>query len=208
MKPPTPETIETRLRAAIDAGDEATIMACATQLDQIDAARPAPQLLPSALWYASVGLHVFRLSPLSKIPFKGSKGFEDATTDEDQIRAWWAEVPDANVGIATGHLVDIIDIDGPPGVISWAKMKDTLPPILGTVDTPRPGGTHLYITAAGRGNKAKIAPGIDYRGIGGYVVAAPSVLTKLLDPDGSVKNHAGTYSWTSPLDVQAMKAAA
>lgn len=208
VRPQTPEVVEQRLRDAINAGDTTIIDECMILLDRLDEAKPKPNLLASALWYASVGLHVFRLSPMSKIPFKGSKGFEDATTDEQQIRAWWGATPDANIGIATGHLVDIIDIDGPPGVISWAKLKNTLPPILGKVDTPRPGGTHLYIAASGRGNKAKIADGIDYRGLGGYVVAAPSTLTQSFDPDGSIKNHAGTYSWTTPLDVEAMKAAA
>jgi hypothetical protein len=193
---------ETRLRAAIDAGDTTAINILGAHMDDLQAQKPKPQLLPSALWYASVGLHVFPLRPNSKIPFAGSKGRDDGTTDQDQIRAWWAKEPASNIGIATGHIVDIIDIDGIPGVLTWAKLEGTLPPVLGKVNTPRPGGTHLFIAAAGRGNRARLAPGVDYRGQGGYVVAPPSVLTKTYDTDGSIKNHPGTYTWTSPLTLK------
>jgi len=147
--------------------------------------RPPIGLVNAALWYASAGLHVFPLLPRSKIPWSRSRGFKDATTDLDQIRAWWARVPYSNVGIATGHLVDVIDIDGPVGVQSWASTEPVA--TLGTVNTPRPGGTHLYVPAGGGGNLAGILPGVDMRGLGGYVVAPPSV------------NDQGRYSWRRPL---------
>lgn len=196
MRAQTPERIEARLRTAIDAGDTATIDECAILLDAIDAKKPKPQLLASALWYASVGLHIFPLRPCRKIPLAGSHGCKDGTTDEQQIRDWWTNTPEANIGIATGHLVDVIDIDGPAGVKSWAGMK-SLPPIIGKVDTPRLGGTHLYVAAIGDGNSAGIFPGIDYRGIGGYVVAPPSI-----------NSEGVTYTWTKPLTLAGAEVAA
>lgn len=189
MKPPTYEAAEARLRAAIDAGDAAAMASIALELDALDAARPPlPALLPSALWYASQGLHVFALQPGLKTPFPRSHGCKDATTDADVIRTWWAETPTANIGIATGFVIDVIDIDGPVGVLSWVKMD--WPPILGTVSTPRAGGSHHYIAATGAGNRAGLRPGVDHRGRGGYVVAPPS-----LNTDGVM------YRWTRPLHL-------
>lgn len=161
-------------------------------------------LINSALYYASIGLHVFPLQPGSKIPWPRSRGFKDATTDPDRIRAWWWQMPTANIGIATGHHVDVIDIDGPAGVKSWAALlcePDGMPPAYGTVNTPRPGGTHLYVAAVqGRGNKTSLFPGIDYRGLGGFVVAPPSVLA----PDPR-RNYHGPYLWRRPLQLPAAR---
>ena len=63
------------------------------------------------------------------------------------------------------------------------------PAVIGVASTPRAGGVHRFVRAQGLENGAKIAPGIDYRGRGGYVVAAPSVV------DGK------RYGWVLPLDL-------
>lgn len=153
-------------------------MAAAEQAaDREDAQRATPSLLGSALWYAEHGLRVFPLSPGTKIPFKGSSGCLDASSNPDVIRGWWDSSPDANVGIATGHLVDVVDIDGPAGQRTRAehwcydeacRAAGSLPvpppdwtPLcehpgrfnvverisLGKVSTPRPGGMHIYVPA-------------------------------------------------------------
>jgi hypothetical protein len=181
--------IEERLRAAIDEGDTTLIDQYQKLMDQAQGRRPKPLLLPSALWYVDLGLHVFPLQPGAKTPYPGTHGCKDATTNPDAIVHWWTKMPTSNIGIATGHAVDVIDIDGPIGVQSWAQL-DNVPPILGKVSTPRAGGSHLYVRATGRGNKAGIAPGIDHRGIGGYVVAPPSV-----NADGVA------YAWYQPLNL-------
>lgn len=178
------------LDAAIRNGNAAAIVTLGALVDKLDD-RPRPELLPSALWYAAQGLHVFPLTPQSKIPRPRSRGCHDATTDPGTIRRWWADNPAANVGIATGHVVDVIDVDGPAGVDSWLDCGN-LPPILGIVKTPREGGLHLYVaTQPERGNRANLIPGIDYRGAGGYVVAPPS------------RTDVGEYVWTRPLEVPA-----
>lgn len=182
----TPDELETAIRAAMTAGDWAEAERLRADLDAVP--RRSPGLASSALWYAEQGLQVFPLQPGSKVPYSGSRGCKDATTDPGQVRRWWAERPSANVGLATGHLVDVIDIDGPEGVRSWAAAGD-LPPVLGTVSTPRQGGTHLYVRATGAGNRAAMRPGIDYRGLGGYVVAPPSVVGEV------------AYRWRRPLQV-------
>jgi hypothetical protein len=191
VQPLTPELIETEIREAIADGDTERIIKGQLILDT-RAAKQLPGLCASALWYAKQGLHVFPVQAGGKQPYPGTHGCKDATTNQAQIHVWWTRWPDANIGIATGHLVDVIDIDGPPaGIKSWGRLKveNKLPPILGKVSTPRPGGNHLYVPATGRGNGAKVAPGIDYRGAGGYVVAPPS------------ETPVGRYVWYQPLEL-------
>jgi hypothetical protein len=196
--PPTPDEELTRLCAeAMARGDWITAEQLGDQLDALTQPKPPPPMLAAALWYAEQALPVFPLQPRSKVPLARSHGFEDATTEADVIRTWWGIGPHRNIGIATGHLVDVIDVDGPLGVQSWARIPD-LPQVLGTVGTPgdqntqRARGSHLYVVAAGKGNVAGLWPGIDYRGRGGYVVAPPSI-----GPDGN------RYRWRTPLEVPA-----
>lgn len=194
MHPLTLEQAEAALHAALATGDPQAILAAEAQVDRLDERKPKPTLHQVALWYATNGLHVFPLSPGTKVPFKGSNGLRDGTTDTTQVNHWWTTEPQANIGLATGHLFDVIDIDGPQGVMTWADMADELPLAAGRVSTPRPGGHHLYVKAhPGRGNKASIAPGIDYRGHGGYVVAPPSVI--------HIGPNPGTYTWHQPLNL-------
>lgn len=173
-----------------------------TQAEKLAAEREARLAAPEALaaaasWYATQGLPVFPLQPRDKKPFPGSRGFKDATTDAGQIASWWTANPDANIGLPTGGLFDVVDIDGEQGALSYRRIltEDMLPTVYGRATTARARGRHLYIRPTGDGNGASIMPGIDYRGLGGYVVAPPSITTR-------------RYDWYVPLDIAALKAAA
>jgi hypothetical protein len=167
--------------AAVEAGDDAIADDIQALIDEIDQ-RP-PRLLEAALKYASWGWPVFPLKPRSKQPAT-PHGFKDATTDQDQIRAWWTRTPDANIGLPTGHAFDVIDIDVPDGTHSYIALRAQEDPNTGRGPIPdthghvatASGGIHLYVKPTGEGNTARIWPGIDHRGIGGYVVAPPSTL--------------------------------
>lgn len=147
----------------------------------------------TAMQYAAQGWPVFPLAKNSKKPAipksRGGKGFLDATTDVDRICKWWSRHPDHNIGLATGHAFDVIDIDpGSGGAQSLSELlrDNRIPCVHGIVATAgseatrteafRPSGLHLYVKATGKGNFAALRPGVDYRGIGGYVVSPPSTL--------------------------------
>jgi hypothetical protein len=154
----------------------------------------APSLAGAAVWYAERGHLVFPLRPGQKIPATPN-GFKDASMNPDTIRNWWRAEPRYNIGLSTGHLFDVIDLDGPDGITSIAAIEDEglLPTIIGRVLTPgdereqRPPGMHLLVRPTGDGCATKIRPGIDYRGIGGYVVAPPSLINGV------------PYRWTQPM---------
>lgn len=82
--------------------------------------------------------------------------------------------PTANIGLATGHAFDVLDLDGPEGL---SAFLDLVPgynhngPISFTGK-----GFHLLFPVTGSGNRAKLKDvPIDFRGDGGYIVAPPSV---------------------------------
>lgn len=173
-RPTKAERLAQEWLAATLADDEFTADALEYDIEALDTREP--RLLEAALRYASWGWPVFPLKPGGKAPATRN-GFKDATTDGDHIRAWWTSTPDANIGLPTGMLFDVIDIDPPAGAVSYAQLAadDLVPDVHGHVATAS-GGLHLYIAATGDGNRAAILPGIDYRGAGGYVVAPPSTL--------------------------------
>ena len=87
--------------------------------------------------------------------------------------------PDDGAGRAalTGFTFDVIDLDGVQGLLSWNKF---VRPILSALGLPAIAlqrtrrGWHLIIPSMGTGNTAGVFPGIDVRGTGGYIVAAPT----------------------------------
>jgi len=108
------------------------------------------------------------------------KYLDRATTDPAQIEKWWAEWPDANIGIATGEKsgVFVVDVDGPAGRASLhtletlnSKLPDTL-----SVTTGR--GDHRYYRYPGckvKNSTSELAKSVDVRGNGGYVIGPPSI---------------------------------
>ncbi|MBM9432364.1 bifunctional DNA primase/polymerase [Flaviflexus equikiangi] len=141
-------------------------------------------LKATAHWYAQQGHPIFPCVPGEKRPAT-THGFKDASLDPAQIEAWWTHIPTANIGLPTGHQFDVIDVDD-VGALDQviAFIRDGhIPTPTGLATTPR--GYHVYIPATGLGNSTNVIPGVDYRGAGGYVLAAPSRLT-----------NGGKYRWS------------
>jgi putative DNA primase/helicase len=105
-----------------------------------------------------------------------------ATHDHQQLRDWWLQWPDANIGIATGSRAGLIavDVDGPEGLASLGELERQIPELRRTLTSRTgSGGIHLlYRTPQGMqfGNSTKrLAPGIDIRAERGQIVAPPSL---------------------------------
>ena len=81
-------------------------------------------LCRAALFYASqIGWLVFPLKPSGKQPIT-SHGVKDATRERKIIREWWTQSPDANIGLPTGRVTNLIvvDVDGTEGEQSCEKL--------------------------------------------------------------------------------------
>lgn len=172
--------LERELIAAAQRDDQAAVARITAQLDALEYAHRArldspTALAESALWYAHHGQPVFPCQPEGKAPLT-RHGLNDASTDPERIRAWWAAAPQANIGLPTGHLVDVVDIDTPAGLIRfYEKFMDPgdSPPVLAIALTPH--GRHLFFAAQPEArNRTGIVPGVDVRAMGGYVIAPPS----------------------------------
>ncbi|MEE8607483.1 MAG: bifunctional DNA primase/polymerase [Nitrospiraceae bacterium] len=139
-----------------------------------------------ALQMAQKGLPVFPLSPRNKRPVLrkpegGKGGFHQATTDQNQLRQWWAQHPTAMVGLRTGRCsFFVIDVDTAQGGLELEKLEEELGELPNTLSIKTPRGWHIYFKWDERLANASIdagglGPGVDWRGEGGYVVAPGSM---------------------------------
>lgn len=122
-----------------------------------------------------------------------------ASADPLQVRRWWRRYPQANVGLATGVMLDVLDVDEPEGN---ELLRAGAP--LGPVARTGTGRWHLYFTPSSlddRDLREALAslPGsgarVWLRGPGRFVLAPPSrVLT-------------GAFRWVRDLSHQPPDAA-
>jgi DNA polymerase-1 len=155
-------------------------------------------LLEAALLYAHHGIHVFPVhgirsgactcrkpdcSQPGKHPvLKG--GFKAATRDAQEIRTWWTQWPEANIGIPTGkesgwYVLDIDPRHG--GMESMKRLKEEHQlPDVSLLTRTGGGGLHLIYGPPQSDALVQIGTniggyaGVDFRGDGGYIVAPPS----------------------------------
>jgi hypothetical protein len=137
----------------------------------VDATLTSPFLEP-ALDYARAGWRIFPVRPDAKQPPLVRRWPEVATTEPETVRRMWGAFPRANVGVATGNGLAVIDIDTRSGGFRDASWPATL-----TARTPS-GGLHLYYVVGEpvRNSVDQLAVGVDVRGDGGYVLAPPSAV--------------------------------
>jgi hypothetical protein len=135
-------------------------------------------LLEAALEYAAKELlPVFPCQPRGKDPVT-KRGFYDATTNPATIRRYWRQA-DRNIGIPTGAVSGLWVFDEDPGSEDYIRQledKHGPLPLTRTVRTGR-GGLHRWFKYTGpiQCSIGRVAPHIDVRGDGGYVLVPPSV---------------------------------
>src|SRR5262245_43748961 len=119
--------------------------------------------MEAALAYAERGWRVFPLHTVDQdgacscgdddchSPAKHPRtrnGVKDATTDEAVIRRWWSKWATANVGVATGDGLGVVDVDprsdGNSTLDRLEHLHDDLP--RSVVVSTGGGGCHIYLT--------------------------------------------------------------
>lgn len=122
-------------------------------------------------------------------------GLLDASIDPAVIAAWWGEWPTANVAVRTGPdsavALDIDPRNGGDATLGALEAKHGALPTTVSAMTGG-GGRHILFSHPGMRIKSRtLAPGIDIKADGGYIVVDPSVHVS-----------SGRYAWSiSPGEV-------
>lgn len=141
-------------------------------------------MLEHALQYVGRGWPIFQVNGY-KLPFKGSHGHLDASTDAAAIRELWRKRPRANIALACGELA-VVDVDGPQALARLQAIAAELGGLPETLTAQTSRGVHLFFRCpAGMTIRTRNEPravkggdGIDIKGAGGYVVLPPSINVK------------------------------
>jgi hypothetical protein len=140
-------------------------------------ARPVPagQPLTKPEWWTACSCGDRACPQFAKHPIGAlvPHGVKDATTNRARVLAWWTSHSLANIGLATGHTFDVLDVDGEQAIRAFAAEHGlhSSGPLVRTGG----GGWHYYLAPTGLGNtRPRDLEGVDWRGRGGYVVAPPS----------------------------------
>jgi putative DNA primase/helicase len=135
------------------------------------------KILNSLFYYRRKGFSVIPIKTKGKTPIIEWKQFQEERATRKQIESWWRDYPNANIGIVTGAISDIVVIDCDSKTAAKAFEK-TYPEAKSTLQVVTGRGKHFYFRWADgiRNNVAsRLGEGIDVRGEGGFVVAPPSI---------------------------------
>lgn len=139
-------------------------------------------ILDHALNYAQMNWPIFPVK--FKVPLT-EHGFYDASTDEDTIRKWYAEFPDAGIALSTGKPSGVVVLDFDIQKHSEAKtfldrlLKDKNFKASTVRSRSGGGGLHMFYKLPEDKDISSFAawsgiPGFDIRGTGGYLLLPPS----------------------------------
>lgn len=139
-------------------------------------------------WLAlhDMGFSLIPLKAAGKVPYIAWQAHQKRRAPRSKIEAWYKATPNANIGIVTGAISELVvlDLDSADAIAEAERrgLPDTL-----TVRTGK--GRHVYFRHPGHAvnNRAGFLEGMDIRGDGGYIVAPGSI-----HPSGAV------YAWENP----------
>jgi hypothetical protein len=142
--------------------------------------RPVSAELETALRLRARGVRLFPANPRNKRPMQEGHGFKDATLDERTIRGWFSGENPPMIAMPTGASTGLVVLDadpplGPESILDLERKHGRLPRTA-SATTPS-GGSHYYFRHPGHEvpcSAGRIAPGLDLRADGGYVVLPPS----------------------------------
>lgn len=129
-------------------------------------------LLPLALTYLSRGWSVIVCGP-DKRPLVSWKEFQQRKPTLDEVIKWFEQFPDAQVGVVTGEISDLLVVD-----VEANGDLDLIQDKTFTVKTGGGGKHYLFRYDADFTNAVRLLPNIDIRSQGGYIVAPGSTTTK------------------------------
>src|SRR5262249_49857913 len=151
-------------------------------------------LLAAALDYAGRGFSVIPIRAKDKKPLFTWECYQTERAAEATITDWFKARPDANIGIVTGAVSDLVVIDLDSDDAN-NKLKSLIPADYNLAAVPRVrtgrGGYHLFFQHPGVhvATRAGVLPKTDVRADGGYVVTAPSI-----------HESGRPYKWEVPLN--------
>lgn len=129
-------------------------------------------------------------------------GFHGATLDEGKLTAMWRAYPRSNIGLRPPPGMFVVDADPRhPGYDPESLPRLTLPSTRKMWSGREDGGYHLYFRGARP--KGKLAPGVDIRDWGGYVVVPPSLHPDTMKPYRWEDAAAPIAEW--PMRIQGVR---
>jgi Bifunctional DNA primase/polymerase, N-terminal len=127
---------------------------------------PLPE---SALMFAEVGCRVVPVRGKNLAPLLGRGWERKAGRAPDNLRRWWREWPDANVGVVGGRAVVPIDIDDPASFAAFQQKFGQAPATWRSLTGGAPGRERLWFAHPGDnsleqfGSSRKLASGVQIR---------------------------------------------
>ncbi|MBF6621250.1 MAG: bifunctional DNA primase/polymerase [Patulibacter sp.] len=142
------------------------------------------RFVAAALDYAALGIPVIPIVPKGKRPLLSGWPTE-ASTEPEQVKAWWEQWPDANIGVLPGRGGFVaLDIDprngGDEQLAEFEAEHGPLPSTLVIAtgkDENGHRGRHIWfrVEDAAQIGKGELSSGVEFKATSGYVLAPPSV---------------------------------
>lgn len=135
--------------------------------------------------YRKMGWSVIPIKTGDKTPVNKWAEYQTRHATDDEVKEWWGNGKDYNVGVVTGAIsnLGVVDADGETGIRTITSLGLTSP-----YTSLTGSGRQLFYRFGDNHNTCKTLDGVDTRGEGGYVVVPPST-----HPNGM------PYRWANPL---------
>jgi hypothetical protein len=150
------------------------------------------KMLNSALEYQKRGLSVIPVGK-NKTPLIQWQKYQNERAGEAQIKNWWKQWPDANIGLITGAISRLAVVDLDEMDIAKEALEPLIPDslIFPIASTPS-GGQHYYFKCPDDklSNNSRTVTGCDLRANGGFIICPPST-------NGNGK----AYTWQEGLSI-------